>query len=311
MKNLSLLLAAAVLGACAASRHEASPDAALNALVEEYFDRQLELSPMNATAIGDSRFDDRLDESTSPGFREKVARHRTRLPRSRARSSTRRSFRRQRASPTKSSSANASSRSRASTFPRNYLPFNQMSGLPMDLAVYGSGSGPQPFATRARLRPLPQARAPVSALGRRRHRADARRHVARHHAAAARRWPRWCRSCASIVTPTAEASIFWGPIAAHAEAISPPPSAARITRRVSPPRSRTEVLPAYARLADFIERDYLPAARTTVGWTDLPDGAGLVPLAHPRLDHHGHAAGADPRARPATRSRASAARCSR
>jgi hypothetical protein len=27
------------------------------------------------------------------------------------------------------------------------MPFNQMSGLPMDLAVYGSGTGPQPFAT--------------------------------------------------------------------------------------------------------------------------------------------------------------------
>ncbi|HEX6636645.1 MAG TPA: DUF885 domain-containing protein, partial [Steroidobacteraceae bacterium] len=33
-----------------------------------------------------------------------------------------------------------------------------------------------------------------------------------------------------------------------------------------------EVLPAYRRLADFIERDYLPAARTTVGWSALPDG---------------------------------------
>jgi uncharacterized protein (DUF885 family) len=34
-----------------------------------------------------------------------------------------------------------------------------------------------------------------------------------------------------------------------------------------------EVLPAYARLADFLERDYLPAARSSVGWGDLPDGA--------------------------------------
>jgi uncharacterized protein (DUF885 family) len=33
-----------------------------------------------------------------------------------------------------------------------------------------------------------------------------------------------------------------------------------------------EVLPAYQRLADFIEKDYLPAARTSVGWTDLADG---------------------------------------
>ncbi len=27
------------------------------------------------------------------------------------------------------------------------MPLNQMTGLPMDLAVYGSGTGPQPFVT--------------------------------------------------------------------------------------------------------------------------------------------------------------------
>ena len=39
------------------------------------------------------------------------------------------------------------------------MPLNQMSGLPMDLAVYGSGTGPQPFATVQGLRPVPRARA--------------------------------------------------------------------------------------------------------------------------------------------------------
>src|SRR5689334_19078269 len=71
MKTLSTLLATAALSACASGPHAGSPDAALNALVEEYFDQQLELSPMSATSTGDPRFDDRLDESTSPGFREK------------------------------------------------------------------------------------------------------------------------------------------------------------------------------------------------------------------------------------------------
>jgi uncharacterized protein (DUF885 family) len=47
---------------------------------------------------------------------------------------------------------------------------------------------------------------------------------------------------------------------------------ARLTREYSDALSR-EVLPAYTRLADFLERDYLPAARTTVGWSALPDGA--------------------------------------
>src|SRR5688572_22024100 len=67
------LLAAALLGACAASPppQAALPEELVNKLVEEYFDKQLELSPMSATSIGDSRYDDRLDETTSAGFRER------------------------------------------------------------------------------------------------------------------------------------------------------------------------------------------------------------------------------------------------
>src|SRR5262245_52212292 len=156
MKNLPrpLLLAvvAAGLAACAtqpATTPKAmSPDAALDALVEEYFEKQLELSPMNATAIGDTRYDDKLDETTSPGFTEKaLAIERAFLDRAHL-----------------VDAAHLSPRARITydiftaerelaleggKFPEELIPLNQMSGLPMGLAVYGSGSGPQPFATAA------------------------------------------------------------------------------------------------------------------------------------------------------------------
>lgn len=51
-----------------------SPAAAveeLSALVEEYFDRTLEMNPLFATQIGDDRFDDRLANTISPEFIEK------------------------------------------------------------------------------------------------------------------------------------------------------------------------------------------------------------------------------------------------
>src|SRR4051812_27007502 len=70
MKNSALLLVVSLLGACTAAPQPVNPDSMLHSLVEEYFDAQLELSPMSATAIGDYRFDDRLDESA--GFREKA-----------------------------------------------------------------------------------------------------------------------------------------------------------------------------------------------------------------------------------------------
>jgi uncharacterized protein (DUF885 family) len=73
-----------------------------------------------------------------------------------------------------------------------------------------------------------------------------------------------------IVTARVEDNIFWGPIAALPKEFS-----AKDRERISAAYRAAlglEVLPAYARLADFIEHDYLPAARTTVGWSDLPGG---------------------------------------
>jgi uncharacterized protein (DUF885 family) len=74
-----------------------------------------------------------------------------------------------------------------------------------------------------------------------------------------------------LVTPTVEASLFWGPITAMPRTISAA-DRARLTGEYSAALTR-EVLPAYARLADFLEHDYLPAARSRVGWSALPDGA--------------------------------------
>ena len=140
------MLAAAMLAACATSPPPRSPDAALNALVEEYFERQLELSPMNATAIGDSRYDDRLDDSTSPGFRE-----------SHSASSGPFSIACARIDAAKLSPAAritydifVSEREQAlegQKFHEESCRSTRCSGLPMDLAVYGSGTGPQPFVT--------------------------------------------------------------------------------------------------------------------------------------------------------------------
>jgi len=268
MKNLSLVLAAAVLTSCAASPPKSSPDAALNALVEEWFDKQLELSPMNATAIGDSRFDDRLDESTSPGFREKsLGIERAYLDRARAIDATQLS-----AESRITQEIFVSEREQAlagQPFREDYLPFTQMSGMPMDLVVYGSGSGPQPFATLAdydrflkRVREFPRWADGAIALMR----TGMSRGITLPRPAVTKMIPQ----LREIVTPTPEASIFWGPVGAMPKDFSAA-EAARIRAAYSAALAR-EVLPAYARLADFLERDYLPAARSTVGWSELPDG---------------------------------------
>jgi uncharacterized protein (DUF885 family) len=269
MKRPAALLVAAALTACAGNPGPRSPDAALTSLVEEYFEKQLELSPMGATAIGDSRYDDRLDESTNPGFREmQLSVERAFLDRARG-----------------IDAARLSSASRITyeiftqerehslagqPFHEDYMPLNQMSGLPMDLAVYGSGSGPQPFQTAQdydrflkRLRQFPRwADGAITLM-----RTGMSRGITLPRPAVSKVVPQ----LRDIVAPTPEKSIFWGPIEAMPAGIAAA-DRDRLTRAYREALQR-EVLPAYARLADFFERDYLPAARTTVGWSDLADGA--------------------------------------
>ena len=268
MKNLSVLVAAAALAACAGAPPSTSPDAALNTLVEDYFEKQLELSPMSATSIGDSRYDDRLDESTSPGYREKsLGIERAFLDRVH-----------------RIDAARLSDESRLTyeifvsereqqlagqPFHEEFMPLNQMSGLPMDLAVYGSGSGPQPFATVAdyerflvRVRQFPRwADGAITLM-----RTGMSRGITLPRAAVVKMIPQ----LREIVTPRAEDSLFWGPISAMPANFSAADKLRLVTAYST--ALQNEVLPAYARLADFLERDYLPAARTTVGWSALPGG---------------------------------------
>jgi uncharacterized protein (DUF885 family) len=267
-QNCLLLLLAAALASCVAAPARNS-DAALDALVEEYFDRQLELSPLEATAIGESKYDDRLDETTSPGFREKeLGIQRAFLDRVRLIDATRLS-----PSARITWEIFVGEREQSLTgqkFPEELMPLNQMSGLPMELAVYGSGSGPQPFGNAQeydrflkRLREFPRWADGAIALMRE----GLQRGITVPRPAMAKVVPQ----LRDLVTARVEDNIFWSPIETMPESVS-----ARDRERLAAAYRAAligEIMPAYQRLADFIERDYLPAARTTVGWSDLPDGA--------------------------------------
>ena len=268
LPTLWLAGAAAALGACASTSSLGTPDAALDALVEEYFEQQLALTPMNSTSIGDPRFDDQLDETTSPGFREKtLAVERAFLDRARRIDAAH-------LSPPRRITWDIFVEERelaieGGKFPDELIPLNQMEGLPMELALYGSGAGPQPFATArdydrflARLRQFPRWADGAIAMMRE----GMARGITLPRPAVTKVIPQ----LREIVTAKVQDNLYWTPIRDMPKEIS---GADR--KRISAEYAAAlanEVLPAYTRLADFIERDYLPAARTTVAWTDLPDG---------------------------------------
>ena len=79
-KLLAATLAAAILvaacsgkqddAATAANENTVDASAALQALFDDQFERNLELNPLAATAIGDDRYDDRMAISNSQEYRD-------------------------------------------------------------------------------------------------------------------------------------------------------------------------------------------------------------------------------------------------
>ena len=61
-----LLLVWTLLAGTAIAQSAAPTRPALDQLFEDYFERSLLLNPLNATFIGDHRYDDRLTNTISP-----------------------------------------------------------------------------------------------------------------------------------------------------------------------------------------------------------------------------------------------------
>ena len=75
MKTLfaAILAATLLISACGGQQDATAPDdaaAALAALFDDHFERNLELNPLNATSIGDDRYDDRMAISMSQEYRD-------------------------------------------------------------------------------------------------------------------------------------------------------------------------------------------------------------------------------------------------
>jgi uncharacterized protein (DUF885 family) len=68
-----------------------------------------------------------------------------------------------------------------------------------------------------------------------------------------------------------EQSLFWGPVAAMPEGLAEE-DRVRLTAAYRDAIAG-QIVPAYSRLHDFIETEYMPHARESVAWAELPDGA--------------------------------------
>jgi uncharacterized protein (DUF885 family) len=240
----------------------------LRDITERYYEQYLELHPLAATAQGDHRFDDRFGDYASEGWladwlavEQEALQALSGIDAAKLKGEdlvTFESFRYGRQIAIE-----------GFRYQSELLPLSQFDGLHLQFALLGSGRGMQPFIT---------VRDYEDFLGRMEgYVAWTDQVITNLRAGSSRGYllprvvvERVIAQLAELGVADPEQSVFWQPVASFPAGVS-----AADQQRLAQAyggKLASQVLPAYRRLHDYLEKEYLPLARDSVGWSELPNG---------------------------------------
>ena len=253
----------------AAAAKPAATSAPLAALFATYWEDQARLYPLGATSQGDNRYNNQLPNDQTQAFRQQQRQfYQQYLALLQAVDRTRLNAADQTSYDILTYSLDLGLRGYA--FDNWLMPFNQFSGLPATLAQLGAGTGAQPFKTvqdydnwLGRLGGFPVWA--DSAIGN--FRRGMRAGVVLPKAVV----PKMVSQLRALAVADPAKSLFYGPVKAFPASFAAAEKA-RLTSLFEQAIGRDVAAP-YQRLADFLETEYLPAARTSSGLGALPQGA--------------------------------------
>lgn len=278
MKKLIPIFASLALIACSQDNSDQSASGysvasvdqavALNELVEAYFEETIARSPIGATFIGDNRFNDQFLNSLAPEFiDESLAIERRYLAMLREIDASQ--LEGQDLLSYEIFELNREIAIEGAEFPVELIPVNQMFSMPSFFPVLGSGQSAQPFATvedydnwLSRVEGFVPFMDQIVINLRR----GIEEGVIQPRVVMEKVLPQ----LQAHIIESIEESLFYGPIANMPEDFSEE-DRVRLTEAYSV-MIEEQIVPAYQRLADFIETEYMPATRETVGWAALPGG---------------------------------------
>jgi uncharacterized protein (DUF885 family) len=242
---------------------------ALLAIADQYYDASARFEPIGATENGDNRFDDQLGMSIAPAkrarqfklYRQFAARLKA-IRREQLDSADRINY--------DILGYELHGLLAMERFPEHLLPINQMDSVPVTLANYAGGEASQPIGTvkqyQAYLSRVAQLPAWIDqAIANMRE--GMKKGITEPKAIMESGLPQFKK----LVSDTPESNIFYTPITKLPAAFSDADK-----QRLTAAYRKTiadQVMPALARLASFLETEYVPACRTTTGLGALPDGA--------------------------------------
>ncbi len=250
------------------NQHEAS-NTELAALFEKYYEERLQLFPLEATAIGDSRYNDKLYADFTDSYRKKL----------RDFYSTYLTY----ADKFTPSSLNENDKlnheifkhelemaKEGLTFTDNYMPANQFYGLPLSLGQLGSGEGNQPFKTVQDYSNWLQRMKAFSAW------TDSaiiyfkkglENNVVLPNSIVVKMLPQ----LQNMVTIDVTSNLYYGPINKLPASFSAADKQKITADYIA--AIQQNIVPAYQKLHYFLQQEYLPKARLTSGISALPNGS--------------------------------------
>ncbi|WUR12851.1 DUF885 domain-containing protein [[Empedobacter] haloabium] len=237
-------------------------------LADEYYDAIARFEPVGATENGDNRFDDQIGMAIAPAERARQY-ERYRQYQKRLNAIDRRALVRSDQINYDVLAFELKTLLSLEPYPSHLLPISQMDSMPITLANFAGGEASQPLTTvkqyEAYLNRLTQLPAWIDqAIVNMKE--GMRTGVTQPKAIMVSALPQFQK----LVSATPEQSIYYTPI----KKIPPSFGAADKARLTAAYRATigTKLMPALARLATFLEQQYVPACRTSTGLADVPNG---------------------------------------
>lgn len=268
IRNLFVSLVLMVHLACTGFSQQ--PDAALKQLFDDYHEQFLILFPLEATAFGDSRYNDLLPIDIDPGFAAKESQfYKQFLERLQT-------IDRSKASELQRLTADIleyelKMRLEGLAFDFDRIPFHQFDGLPLLFGQMGSGSGSHPFKTVKDyddwLKRI-DAFAVWSRTAIERFRDGIRDDYVLPKILVQKMIKQM--QDPSIITENVEQNLFYGPINAMPTRFS-----AEEQKRLTVTFKSAileKIIPSYRAMGDFLRDEYLPKARSSTGILELKGG---------------------------------------
>lgn len=272
MRYLWFVLLVAAIGACndsamvADANIESKGDEKLSQLFDQYWEERMQLYPIEATQNGNNRYNDRLSLDISEPFRDTLRTFYTNY------FNQIQQFDRTKLAANDQISYDIFKREmemqlEGLQLDEHLVPFQQFWGIPLTIGQLGSGESSQPFANAQDYRNW-LSRAKRFAVWADTAIANFRKGMAAGYVLPKALVVKMIPQMQDMANPDTSKNVFFGPL----RKIPGDVAGDTALQKEFVTTISNHLLPAYKRLGEFLQNEYLPKARTTTGISSVPNG---------------------------------------